>query len=111
MKRKQAHILYKKYFEKSQIREIYESKVSLKSAVGMDGIKHYAFKKIIDEEIKLIQSKTQNCSYKFTIYKLKLILKGAQKLPRPLSIPTIRDRLTLRILNTIVSAQRFFAGR
>ena len=37
-------------------------------------------------------------TYNFTKYKEKLISKGAGKSPRQLSIPTIRDRLTLKII-------------
>lgn len=49
-------------------------------------------------EIALISRKVLSGEYRFTKYKEKLISKGLGKSPRQLSIPTIRDRLTLKLL-------------
>lgn len=43
-----------------------------------------------------------NNTYNFTPYKQKLISKGKNKYPRIISIPTIRDKLTLGILKDII---------
>ncbi|MFP5006637.1 reverse transcriptase domain-containing protein [Acinetobacter pittii] len=48
---------------------------------------------------ELINKKVTNNTYKISKYKLKLISKGKNKIPRDLYIPTIRDRLLLRVIN------------
>ena len=63
------------------------------------------FFEILDEEIALIISKVDARTYKFTGYKEKLISKGPEKPPRQISIPTIRDRLTLRVLCDLITHQ------
>lgn len=107
---KKAHILYKEYFTKSALKEIYDAKISSSRTVGKDGIRQNVFKNNLDDEINLILKKVEACTYRFTTYKPKLISKGTDKPPRVLSIPTIRDRLTLRVLNDIL-AQVFSEAR
>lgn len=101
--KKKAYILYRERFTRANLRGIYETKIASSRAVGRDGIRHDAFEANLDDEINLILKKVEACVYKFTTYKPKLISKGAHKYPRPLSIPTVRDRLTLRALNDILS--------
>jgi retron-type reverse transcriptase len=55
-----------------------------------------------DEHLDLINRKVLNGSYKFTPFREKLLLKGAHQAPRQVSIPTIRDRVTLRALNNFL---------
>ncbi|QQZ30970.1 hypothetical protein HMY34_12950 [Thiothrix subterranea] len=50
-----------------------------------------------------MNKKVSNDGYNFTPYKKKLISKGENKFPRIISIPTIRDRLTLRSLCNLLS--------
>ncbi len=52
----------------------------------------------IKNEITFIFEKVNCGNYKFTAYKEKLISKGANSIPRQISIPTARDRITLRAL-------------
>ncbi|MCB7130128.1 MAG: hypothetical protein J3T61_11390, partial [Candidatus Brocadiales bacterium] len=107
---KKAHLLYKECFTKSALKDIYDAKISSSRTVGKDGTHQNAFKANLDDEINLILKKVEACTYRFTTYKPKLISKGAHKPPRVLSIPTIRDRLTLRVLNDIL-AQVFSEAR
>ncbi|WP_417247393.1 MULTISPECIES: reverse transcriptase domain-containing protein [Celeribacter] len=58
--------------------------------------------KEVDQHISLIGSKAATGSYRFSPYREKLILKGADSPPRKISIPTIRDRVTLRCLNNFL---------
>ena len=95
-------MLYNEYFTKAALKNVYEEHVSFSHAVGRDGIRQKTFKANIDDEINLILKKVGNCTYRFTRYKQKLISKGPHKMPRVISIPTIRDRLTLRALNNIL---------
>lgn len=53
---------------------------------------------ILEDETKLIERRISNGEYNFTNYKERLILRGAHREPRQISIPTVRDRLCLRAL-------------
>ncbi len=70
----------------------------LSTATGIDNMSHKLFWKIIDEQIAIISRKAYDGTYRFTKYKLKLISKGRGKIPRDISIPTIRDRIALKAL-------------
>lgn len=99
---------FNKLFQDKQIEEIYNEKVKLKPSTGLDGINKETFEKDIESNIKIINRKVNNNTYKFTPYKEKLINKGRDKVPRVISIPTIRDKVTLAILHKILS--NAFAG-
>ncbi len=101
--KKRAHALYKEHFTKAALKKTYEHKISSSQAVGNDGVGQKTFKSKLDAELDLILKKVEACSYRFTSYKPKLISKGPYRPPRVLSIPTIRDRLTLRTINNILS--------
>ena len=89
---------YRKFFTKKHLRELYFSSVRFRAAVGIDKINRRAFENNIDENIDIIYRKVRNGTYKFTPYREKLISRGSKKLPRIVSIPTIRDKLTLKAL-------------
>ncbi|CAI3949961.1 reverse transcriptase/maturase family protein [Commensalibacter communis] len=89
---------FNKNFQQNHLKEIYEDYISHSHAYGIDNINNQKFKGILDKEIEIIYRKTYNASYKFTKYKLKLISKGREKSPREISIPTIRDKITLKAL-------------
>ena len=95
MKIKEA---FDRYFSELILGNIYDEKIILSSAVGVDNIRRSAFFKISNEQIRVISRKTKQGTFKFTKYKLKLISKGRGKVPREISIPTIRDRIALRAL-------------
>lgn len=48
--------------------------------------------------MSVISRKVLGGKYQFTKYKLRLVSKGQGKVPRDISIPTIRDRIALRAL-------------
>lgn len=52
----------------------------------------------LTSESQLIERKFKANTYSFTRYKERLLLRGASREPRQISIPTVRDRLTLRSL-------------
>ena len=86
------------------MRELYFSLVRFRAAVGVDKINRRAFENNIDENIGIIYRKVRNGTYKFTPYREKLISRGSKKLPRVVSIPTIRDKLTLKALYEVLHA-------
>lgn len=92
-------------FSEDYLRSVYESRLSKAKFIGLDGISTSSFKESLDQEIALISRKAINGSYRFTRYREKLILRSAQKQPRQISIPTVRDALTLRVLCDLLNDQ------
>ena len=70
-------------------------------AIGIDGISKEKYNSILDEEIDIIMRKIENESYDFSYYKQKLLIKSIDK-TRELSIPTLRDKIVLKYLFTII---------
>lgn len=88
---------YLKDFQtKENLKEIYYTYIYYSFAIGSDNISHTAFNKNLDDQIEIIHRKLKNKSFKFSRYKLKLLNKGRQKIPREIYIPTIRDRIVLK---------------
>ncbi|KPH95806.1 hypothetical protein AMS58_03760 [Pseudoalteromonas porphyrae] len=91
-----AYLKFNKLFKVSSLKKTYENNVQNSLAVGLDKTTRTTFENNIDNELLIINRKVNNGSYAFTPYKQKLISKGANSLPRAISIPTYRDRVTLR---------------
>jgi RNA-directed DNA polymerase len=89
-------------FSTDSLKQLYDDYISVTSAVGIDRLNRNAFEKNLDNEIHLISRKILEGSYRFSQYKEKLISKGAGKYPRVISIPTFRDRTTLRALCNVL---------
>lgn len=85
-------------FSQASIVSTYNAKMLGARAIGLDRVDAQNFGAKLAAETALISKKILVGTYSFTKYKEKLISKGAGKLPRQLSIPTIRDRLTLKIV-------------
>lgn len=90
--------IFRKKFTKRNLLATYEEKIAGRQAVGRDRVTGKRFEEILRDEIEIISRKVLAGSYVFTSYKQLLISKGAGKLPRILSVPTQRDRLTLRCI-------------
>ena len=67
-------------------------------AIGRDRVDSKVFKGNLSLNIDSIHRKIHDGTYRFSSYKEKLILKGAGKNPRVISIPSIRDRIVLRAI-------------
>lgn len=85
-------------FSEPSIKLVYETKILGSRAIGLDRVDAHNFESKLAAETTLISKKVLAGTYNFTKYKEKLISKCAGKSPRQLSIPTIRDRLTLKIV-------------
>lgn len=86
------------HFQENALRKLFESRIVKSRAVGLDGTRLEHFTEILASEAALIERKVISSNYNFTSYREKLILKGANRYPRQISIPTVRDRLTLRAI-------------
>lgn len=89
---------FRKIYSKKNLTSIYAKRISLSKAIGIDRKRPDLFRETLKDEICLINTRIKAGTYKFTVYKEKLISKGANSYPRIISIPTVRDRLTLRAL-------------
>jgi retron-type reverse transcriptase len=89
---------FEHHFSEENLIRLYKDKVSLSEATGIDNLNQKSFFPTLEEQTHIISDKVLKGSFKFTKYKLKLISKGRGKVPREISIPTIRDRIALRAL-------------
>ena len=96
------YLIVNKNFKTKNIKKVFEEDIRNKPSVGIDGITITTFEKKLDIEMDTINRKIFNQTYNFSFYKEKLISKGREKLPRVISIPTIRDKIVLKsIFNTL----------
>ncbi|MCB4458540.1 RNA-directed DNA polymerase [Leisingera sp. McT4-56] len=86
------------FFSPSYLEQVFKDRLQEAKFSGLDGISASAFEASLDSELDIISRKVLNGTYRFTRYKEKLILKSALKTPRQISVPTIRDALTVRAL-------------
>lgn len=94
---------FKLNFSSDKLRDIYNDSIKFKGSIGIDRINVKTFEKVIDTTISAINKKVLEGRYKFTPYREKLIIRGADKKPRKISIPTLRDKLTLKALSKTLS--------
>ena len=84
------------YFAEENLSILYEKKYKDSRSKGLDKVNCLNFKK--GNELAVINRKVIDLSYEFTPYLEILKLKGRFKLPRLISVPTLRDRITLLAL-------------
>lgn len=92
------------HFAAASLQRLFHSKIARSQATGKDGVRVGPFSKRIIAETKIIERKALNESYNFTTFKERLLLRGPDREPRQISIPTVRDRLTLRALCDVLHA-------
>ena len=94
---------FERYFSEEYLKEIFTEHIVYSRATGIDNLDQYAFRAQLDEQVEILSRKAISGTYNFTKYKLKLISKGRGKIPREISIPTVRDRIALRSLCNFLS--------
>jgi RNA-directed DNA polymerase len=92
------------HFRASHLEDLFRSKIARSQATGKDGVRIAAFAENLITETRLIEQKAFSGEYRFTPYKERLILRGSGRVPRQISIPTVRDRLTLRAVCQLLHA-------
>lgn len=90
--------VFDSYYDIEYLRQVYLNSVSLSAATGIDNMSHQLLWPILDEQLGIVNRKVTSSTYIFSKYKLKLISKGRGKPPREISIPTIRDKIALKVL-------------
>lgn len=97
-----AYKEFKKVYNIKHIAKHYWLKIFYKNSVGLDRVSNNHFADNLSTEIEIIYRKVNKGTYRFTNYKELLISKGANKNPRIISIPTIRDQLVLSLCNELL---------
>ncbi|WP_214760079.1 reverse transcriptase domain-containing protein [Exiguobacterium sp. s129] len=99
---KQANKVFKTKMTLRYLNEKYPQFIKNNTASGIDRVTKKTFDTNLEENILNIIKKVNQNNYKFTYYKEKLILKNRNSLPRLISIPTIRDRIVLKVLHEML---------
>lgn len=86
-------------FNSGHAEDYFEKKLINRNGGGRDNMTPQAYWQRFKGSTLNIILKCRNQEYKFSPYKEQLILKGRWKNPRCISIPTVRDRLVLGLLN------------
>ena len=90
--------VYAHYFAIEQLIETFDDNIKFSKATGIDNLSPESFVERLEDQVGILSRKAVQGEYEFTKYKLKLISKGRGKIPREISIPTVRDRIALRAL-------------
>lgn len=100
---------FDKKFTINYLEKFFFENMMAKCTVGVDRVNFKNFKNNLSENSSIIERKVKNGTYTFSRYKEVLILKGKDKLPRTIYIPTIRDKIVLSLLKEILF-NSFFSG-
>ncbi len=95
-------MLLETYFNVNYLTELYNERLSNSNAKGIDKLNSISFDKRLKNETEIICRKTLTGDYVFSPYIENLKLKGRNKPPRIISIPTLRDRIVLLTLKEIL---------
>ncbi|MBL7881203.1 MAG: hypothetical protein JNN23_15320 [Chryseobacterium gambrini] len=90
------------YFEFEYLKELFLKKIKKSKSKGIDKVSIETFEKKLDENLRVLKRKVLNGSYEFSPYLEILKLKGRNKVPRVISIPTIRDKMVLLVIKEIL---------
>ena len=85
-------------FSEGNIRKCFEQYIYPKNSRGVDRISVDLFKRDLQLHTSIISKKCKEGTYKISPYLEILQSKGRDKHPRVISIPTVRDRLVLKLL-------------
>ncbi len=94
---------WRSMFTQKNVKELYQAYISDRSAPGIDKINRRLFEQNLTTHVKTISKKVLCGTYEFTPYKELLVLKSREKKPRLISMPTIRDRVTLALAKELLN--------
>jgi RNA-directed DNA polymerase len=96
---------FRKYFSKKGLKKLFVEEIRYKSARGIDHVSTKTFEGNLLENLKIIHRKVHNGTYQFSQYREKLLSRGADRYPRVISIPTVKDKLVQKALAEILKSQ------
>ena len=102
------HLLFDKLFTIKGLQDIFESKIKAKQSKGIDRINPSQFSQQLEKQkqkhLRIIKYKCIEKTYKFSPYVEIIKPKGRNKVPRVISVPTVRDRIVLYALKKILDS-------
>lgn len=93
------------YFNIDYLKELFYSKIRKSKSKGIDKISVMDFEAKLEDNLEIIIRKILDGTYKFSPYLEILKLKGRNKHPRMISIPTVRDKIVLLTIKEILHSQ------
>lgn len=90
---------FDRVFNSAHAESYFENKLLHRNGGGRDNMSPKTYWERFKDNTSAIMVKCKNSDYHFSPYKEQLILKGRKSYPRCISIPTVRDRLVLGLLN------------
>jgi retron-type reverse transcriptase len=94
--------IFEKIFSIENIKNTYDSDITSFYLRGIDRLNKFHFDKDKDNQFKIIHDKCTDGTYKYSPYLQKLVIRGKDRLPREISIATIRDRIVLSLLKELI---------
>lgn len=96
--------LFERLFSSAALQEIFEEEFSKSSTKGTDRLNAFQFAPRATVELTAASARCMSGKYRFAPYLEVLKVKGRNKPPRLIGIPTIRDRVVLHQLNAFLAA-------
>lgn len=93
------NLMFDQTFSKQNFKDYFRMKLAGRAGGGVDRLTPDKFFDIFGLQIDKYIDACLESHYRFTKYNERLILKGRNRYPRVISIPTVRDRLVLGVLN------------
>ena len=92
------------FFTEVNLDAYFRKKLRSKKGGGIDNLSPKKFYDLYKDQFGEIAKKCLDGTYNFSCYREKPVVKAANKYPRVLSIPSMRDRLVLGVLNEYLQA-------
>lgn len=92
---------FDKYLETTDLKDFFRKTILPRKGGGRDHISPAQYlARHFDDEIGEIKEKCSNGTYHFSAYNELLVLKSRGNAPRIISVPSVRDRFVLALLNS-----------
>lgn len=91
-------------FSEQSLSAVFEHTIRPRGGRGIDRIGVDVFAERVETEVALVARKALEGTYHFAPYQEQLLSKGRDRLPRVISIPTLRDRIVLHQLKSFLHA-------
>ncbi len=99
IRKRLSSYLFNRLFSERTFRKVFRERLQGRNGGGRDRITPDDYLLRHENEFKTIPEKCRKGIFTFSSYNERLIMKGRGKFPRVISVPTVRDRLVLAILN------------
>lgn len=90
--------MWQNLFSQDNIEKVFRDKIQNRSGPGVDRITVERFEKELIFQAEIISRKCVAGTYQFSPYLEQLASKGKKSPPRVISIPTVRDKIVLKII-------------